>query len=143
MRYVGQGIAVASAVGLSAAVLCPAGAQAQVSTTYTHDALGCLKTVTNAGGATVTYAYDAAGNRSQVVVAGGQTALPIFDQAALSMAATAGAFVVNDLKASLGFVDPVALFVEEENFGSTASIGNQNVRRKISLRPLVISLLFI
>ncbi|HAF80715.1 MAG TPA: hypothetical protein DCG66_06840 [Brevundimonas sp.] len=111
MRYVGQGIAVASAVGLSAAVLCPAGAQAQVSTTYTYDALGRLKTVTNAGGATVTYAYDAAGNRSQVVVAGVQTAPSAFDLGAPVTGAAAGAWVLSASPVLSGFTGAAAISV--------------------------------
>ncbi|MBA4787158.1 MAG: hypothetical protein H2039_03885 [Brevundimonas sp.] len=111
MRYLGRGVVVASAVGLSAVVLCPAGAQAQVSTTYAYDALGRLKTVTNAGGATVTYAYDAAGNRSQVVVAGVQTAPSAFDLGAPVTGAAAGAWVLSASPVLSGFSGAAAISV--------------------------------
>jgi YD repeat-containing protein len=111
MRYVARGVFVASAMGLSAVVLCPAGAQAQVSTAYTYDALGRLKTVTNAGGATVTYAYDAADNRSQVVVAGVQTAPSAFDLGAPVTGAAAGAWVLSASPVLSGFTGAAAISV--------------------------------
>ncbi|WAC59785.1 beta strand repeat-containing protein [Brevundimonas sp. SL130] len=111
MRYVGRGVFVASAMGLSASVLCAGVGQAQVSTTYTYDALGRLKTVTNAGGATVTYAYDAAGNRSQVVVAGAQTAPAAFDLGSPVTGATAGAWVLSASPVVSGFTGAAAISV--------------------------------
>ncbi|WAC59773.1 RHS repeat domain-containing protein [Brevundimonas sp. SL130] len=111
MRYVGRGVFVASAMGLSASVLCAGVGQAQVSTTYTYDALGRLKAVTNAGGATVTYSYDAAGNRSQVVVAGAQTAPAAFDLGSPVTGATAGAWILSASPVVSGFTGTAAISV--------------------------------
>ncbi|WAC59619.1 beta strand repeat-containing protein [Brevundimonas sp. SL130] len=111
MRYMGQSLVVASAMGLSASMLCPTAGHAQVSTTYTYDALGRLKTVTTAGGATVTYAYDAAGNRSQVVVAGVQTGPTAFDLGAAVTGATAGAWLLSAAPVVSGFTGAVAVSV--------------------------------
>jgi YD repeat-containing protein len=111
MRYTGQSLVVASAIGLSASVLCPGVGHAQVSTTYTYDALGRLKTVTTAGGATVTYAYDAAGNRSQVVVAGVQAGPTAFDLGSPAAGAAAGAWILSAAPVVSGFTGAVAVSV--------------------------------
>jgi YD repeat-containing protein len=111
MRYIGQSLVVASAIGLSTSVLSPGVGHAQASTTYTYDALGRLKTVTNAGGATVTYAYDAAGNRSQVVVAGVQTGPTAFDLGSPAAGAAAGAWVLSAAPVVSGFTGAVAVSI--------------------------------
>lgn len=57
---------VARACAALAAVLMTAAAWAG-SVTYTHDALGRLKTVTYSNGVVIAYTYDASGNRVTVV----------------------------------------------------------------------------
>ena len=111
MRYVGRSLVVASAIGLSASVLCPDVGRAQVSTTYAYDALGRLKTVTNAGGVTTTYSYDAAGNRSQVVVGGVQTGPASFDLGAPASGATAGAWILSAAPVLSGFSGALSISV--------------------------------
>jgi YD repeat-containing protein len=111
MRHLGRGLVVASAIGLSTSVLVPGVVRAQSATTYTYDALGRLRTVSNAGGAMITYSYDAAGNRTQVVVSGAAAAPASFDLGPPVTGAASGAWVLSASPLLSGFTGTLPVSV--------------------------------